>query len=248
MSSNSSSGGNASQASSDLYGAGVRAGFYLQGWSFLINCFFSDITEIPSQILPTIILITKKAIGRNEILVTMGIVQSAIFPALYVLNIVESQNGGIGIVLTLIDVALSIGTFLYLSADISTVDKAGFAFGFISLITTLFLFYKPLIYTYRMILRFWRGKPESEIPPTKLWDVFKIKAKKGTPDSRIPIINWGWVLPIWSVLFMIIWVIVVERAIKRRGLHPNNQIQQPGQLIPLVTGVLSWIDANLLIL
>jgi hypothetical protein len=240
-----------SVASSDLYGTGVRLGFYLQGWSFLLNCFFADITEIPGQLLPTamvsfsflcsiVILIVKNAISQDEIFIIINLIEIPMLSTLLVMNIAESRSGGMAIFFTLVDVIFAEGLFVYTESRGGKKDRAYLIIGCILLPSTFAVSYKPVVCWYRMAVRFWKGEEDPEMPSTKLWDIYKLKLQNLRLNRNIPIT--------YVVVLIVCQIVVVERSIIKRGLQPNNQIQQPAQLIPLVIGVISGFDTILRVL
>lgn len=100
-------------AGSDIYGIGVRVGFYLQGIAFTMNAFTSETRK--GILLPTIsvqaailvslsVLLARDSISLAEVLIILDILSFTMLPTMLAVVSIDSAGQGLGISLFVISI------------------------------------------------------------------------------------------------------------------------------------------------
>lgn len=237
-------------SASDIYGQGVRTGFYLLGTWLSINALWPADRSIPSKILPLIVmalgmiclqdvLLARKELQYAESLAIFGVVHAVLLPSTCALHAQESDYNTIVLPVMILNLGLaqlSLGlTFKF--TDVSNTSVIiGIAAIAISLLYTVPLFLCWIHLAYRVLTR----KPR----PLYIWHLAGFRDDSYDNSGRQYKVRF-WVenvLRFFAVVGVIGPLAITESTIQYFDLNPNSTIISPAQFIPFLLGLVMAFD------
>ncbi|GKZ66074.1 hypothetical protein AnigIFM50267_010913 [Aspergillus niger] len=252
-----------SDAAEDLYGLGVRLGFYLQALAMILYMFGDRKTygtglKIASGSITVSVLASwfsyaaQAQFSPSEAIIVLFYLTSLSLPAKYTLINPRTIKGE------------SIGVFTLILTELATC--AALLWTFATLVDTLprlgtpnlGFFFAPVSLTgwfrYLALAYFVIDATTSLISVSKMFQVLHIAWKPdGSSESESlssdkeeqikELIMWkGWLIYI-AGLYWVFSIVAIETTLVWNHLTPLNDLGSPGQLIPFVTGVILLLDS-----
>lgn len=250
-------------AAQDLYGLGVRAGFYLQALAMILYLYgdkthYGKGLKVASGSMTVSILVSwfvyaaQAKFSPSESVVVLLILMSLSFPAkITLLNpraIVGETIGLITLLLTEIGTCTALlWTFGALVSSLprlgtpnviySAISLSGW-FRWVALGYCILDALTSLSFAYkvgRVSLIAWRCYISGRTEPNE-----------DESNSIVEIVEWSEERTLLKAMLWLTWVFViltVETTLYWNHLSPSTDLQAPGQLIPFVTGVILFIDS-----
>lgn len=237
----------------DLYGQGVRIGFYLLGVWLSINAIWPVDRKIPSKILAlTVIalaivcsqdaLLARHELQYSDALAIFGVLHTVLLPSACALHAQESDYNTIVLPVTVLSLGmaqLSLGlSFKYTDTPNTSVIIGVVAIVFSFLYTVpLFLCWAHLVY--RILTRKSR--------PPYIWHLVGFRDvaydKTGNNERRYKIRFWVEnVLRFFAFFSIIFPIAITESTIQFFDLNPKTDIISPAQFIPFLLGLIMVLD------
>lgn len=250
-------------AGSDIYGIGVRVGFYLQGIAFTVNAFTSETRKgmllaaasVQAAILTSLsVLLSRNDISPAEMLIILDMLTFTTLPASLALLTVDSGGQGLGVFLFVIDTLWTNGLTTWFWAKgyrilpLLDTSNAGFFYTRVQIDGWFRIF--NLVYAclawgleigiiclgvYLLRRSFGYFGDEDDVFEESKFIAF-----------ILPTVPWSAVGSL--VLTIPLLVVGTEKMIQWNGLSPNTDLSAPGQVIPFAVGVVGLCDAFLGIL
>ncbi|PYI11657.1 hypothetical protein BO78DRAFT_457545 [Aspergillus sclerotiicarbonarius CBS 121057] len=256
-----------SDAAADLYGLGVRLGFYLQALAMILYMYGDEKTygkglkvasgSITVSVLASWFCYASQAeFSPSEAILVLYYLMSLSFPAKYTLLNPRTIKGETIGVLTLVLTELAtcaalIWTFATLVHTLPRLGTSNLTFFFAPVSLTGWFRYLALVYLVLDAL-------SSLSSVHKIFRVLGVawNADNITPDEEnlsnetcaeiSKIMQWDEnQLPI-TIMMWLTWIfaiVAVETTLVWNDLTPLNNLQSPGQLIPFVTGIILFLDS-----
>lgn len=245
-------------AAQDLYGIGVRIGVYLQAFGLILYN-YSDKEDagkglkVASGSITVSILASWFVFAANsffspsEAVITLLLLLSLSFPAKTTLlnpqTILGETLGLVTLLLSELGVCSALlWTFAKLVNTLPTLGTDNVVFFFARVSINGWFRYLALVYvvidaatSISFAIKIVRLLPKSwasEVDASEVQGILEWKDVDG------PIRHLRWL--VWVLV-----VIVVELTIKWNHLMPSNNLQSPGQLIPMATGIIIFIDSSI---
>ncbi|KAJ5737650.1 uncharacterized protein N7483_002775 [Penicillium malachiteum] len=252
-------------AAQDLYGLGVRLGFYLQALAMILYLYgdeknYGKGLKIASGSITVSILASwfnyaaEAAFSPSEAIVVLMILMSLSFPAKYTLlnprTIMDETIGVITLLLT--ELATCTALLWTFSSLVHTLPRLGtpnvmFFFSPVSL--TGWFRYLALVYlvidaitslylAYRIVCVL-----------MIVWKCYAANRRELYEEESaqiVKIIKWSEDQFMLTIILWLVWVfaiVAVETTLQWNHLTPLNDLRSPGQLIPFVTGCILLIDS-----
>jgi hypothetical protein len=247
-------------AGSDIYGIGVRVGFYLQGIAFAMNAFTSETRKgmllaaasVQAAILASLsVLLSRDSISPAEMLIILDMIAFTTLPAILALITVDSRGQGLGVVLFVVDTLWANGlTTWFWAKGYNTLPLLGTSnAGFIYTRVQIDGWFRTFNLVYASLA--WVGEVGILILGAYLlqqsFGYFEDEENEFKESSVI-----DFILPVipWSALIMLIFtipllVVATEKMIQWNNLSPTTDLSAPGQVIPFAVGVVGLCDASL---
>ena len=248
-------------AGQDLYGLGVRIGFYLQSMGMVLH-FYGERKDsgrglklasgsVTISILTSwFVFAAQKLFSPSEAIVVLLLLAGLAFPAKTTLLKPESIIGEVaGLITLLVTEMATCAALLWLFARLTVAlpvlgtDNVVFFFAkvpidgwfrYVALAISIIDAITSLNFAYKVIrvIKYITFPTGSESGPNEE----TIEKIIGWEDIKAGAKCLGWV--VWALE-----VIAVELTIQWNHLSPTTDLQSPGQLIPLVTGIIIFVDS-----
>jgi hypothetical protein len=251
-------------AAQDLYGLGIRVGFYLQALSMILYL-YGDKTNygkglkvasgsITMSILASWFIYAAHArFSPSEAIVVLLILMSLSFPAKITLlnprTIVGETIGLATLLLTEIGTcAALLWTFGALIENLPRLGTANVLYSTISLSG----WFRWLALAYCILDALTSVRLAYKVGRVIIvaWNCYisgRTEADRDETTKIVEIVEWNDERAVLKAMLWLTWVFVivtVETTLHWNHLSPSNDLQSPGQLIPFMTGVILLIDSG----
>lgn len=252
-------------AAQDLYGLGVRVGVYLQALGMILYNYgdkedYGKGLKVASGSITLSILASwyvfaaRAVFSPSEAVIVLLVLMSVSFPAKMTLlnprTIVGETIGLIALLLPeLATCAALVWTFARLVDTLPALQTPGVMFFFAKVSLHGWFRYLALVYCIIDALTSLSFAYKVARVTTIAWNCYKEARKEASQQEEEQIgeiIRWddlGTTIRLLRWLIWVLEVVAVELTVRWNHLSPTSDLQAPGQLIPLVTGVIILIDS-----